>query len=58
MFFYRLAIQKSAVVWLADTSDGDARIALSNLQMVLQHNSEQHKLLTVDDIKDGIKVKL
>ncbi|KAF2903706.1 hypothetical protein ILUMI_02463 [Ignelater luminosus] len=50
-----LGIQKSAITWLADTSDGDARIALSNLQLVLQHNSEKNKLLTVDDIKDGIK---
>lgn len=47
-----------AITWLADTSDGDARIALSNLQLVIQHNSEKDKLLTIEDIKDGIKVIL
>ncbi|KAK5645762.1 hypothetical protein RI129_004226 [Pyrocoelia pectoralis] len=31
-------ITKSDIAWLADTSDGDARIALNNLQMMLQHN--------------------
>uniref|UniRef100_A0A1Y1KPP1 AAA+ ATPase domain-containing protein n=1 Tax=Photinus pyralis TaxID=7054 RepID=A0A1Y1KPP1_PHOPY len=48
-------IEKSALEWLADTSDGDARIALSNLQLVLQHNTDENVLVTVDMIKDGIK---
>lgn len=41
---------------MADTSDGDARIALSNLQLVLQHNMNNICLLTIDDIKEEIKV--
>ncbi|GLV41533.1 hypothetical protein CBL_06762 [Carabus blaptoides fortunei] len=51
----RLSIEKSALTWLADTSDGDARIALTNLQLVLQHNTESNCLLSVEDIKEGIK---
>lgn len=56
VLFHRLSIEKSALVWLADTCDGDARIALTNLQLVLQHNTEKNTLLSVEDIKDGIKV--
>ncbi|KRT78622.1 AAA protein, partial [Oryctes borbonicus] len=53
---FGIAIKKSALRWLADVSDGDARIALSNLQLVLQHNtSETNKIVTVEDIQDGIK---
>ncbi|KAK5645768.1 hypothetical protein RI129_004232 [Pyrocoelia pectoralis] len=48
-------IEKSALIWLAETSDGDARIALSNLQLVLQHNTNQNFVITVDVIKEGIK---
>lgn len=50
-----MSIEKSALQWLADISDGDARIALTNLQLILQHNSESNTLITVDDIKEGMK---
>ncbi|GJQ85608.1 hypothetical protein Trydic_g20158 [Trypoxylus dichotomus] len=53
---FGIAIKKSALRWLADVSDGDARIALSNLQLVLQHNtSEVDKVISIEDIQDGIK---
>lgn len=44
--------------WLADMSDGDARIALGNLELVVQHmkNSSTKKIIETEDIKDGIKV--
>ncbi|XP_017775448.1 PREDICTED: ATPase WRNIP1-like [Nicrophorus vespilloides] len=51
-----LTIELDALNWIADTSDGDARIALSNLQLLLQQNDlDKNKLITVEDIKDGIK---
>lgn len=50
-------MKKSALQWLADVSDGDARIALSNLQLVVQHNTlDTDKIITVEDIQEGIKV--
>ncbi|KAF5303072.1 hypothetical protein FQR65_LT08401 [Abscondita terminalis] len=50
-----LGIDKSAITWLADISGGDARIALSNLQLVLQYNKNKNAIIKVDDIKDGIQ---
>ncbi|XP_065163440.1 ATPase WRNIP1-like [Atheta coriaria] len=52
-----LQIERDALVWLADTCDGDARIGLGNLQMLLQQAQTNKKqgLITVQDIKDGIK---
>lgn len=58
-FFVSLTIKRDALQWLADMSDGDARIALGNLELVVQHiksTSNSKKLIEVDDIKDGIKV--
>ncbi|KAI4464658.1 werner helicase-interacting protein 1 family member [Holotrichia oblita] len=53
---FGLAIKKSALQWLADVSDGDARIALSNLQLVVQHNTlDTDKIIAVEDIQEGIK---
>ncbi|CAH1108848.1 unnamed protein product [Psylliodes chrysocephalus] len=49
-----VAIEDSALRWLADVSDGDARIALNNLQLVIQHN-DTGKIITVDDVKEGMK---
>lgn len=52
-----LAIENTALQWLADISDGDARIALSNLQLVIQDSlNEMGKTITVSDIKEGLKV--
>ncbi|XP_028130501.2 ATPase WRNIP1-like [Diabrotica virgifera virgifera] len=48
------SIEDEALKWLADVSDGDARIALNNLQLVIQHN-ENGKVITVGDIKEGLK---
>ncbi|KAF5287724.1 hypothetical protein FQA39_LY15744 [Lamprigera yunnana] len=50
-----LAIHKSAITWVAEVSDGDARIALTNLQLVLQHNNKTDRIINIDDIKDSIK---
>ncbi|KAJ8934643.1 hypothetical protein NQ314_013242 [Rhamnusium bicolor] len=50
-----VAIESSALKWLADISDGDARIALGNLQLVIQHSNNNGKIINVEDIKDGIK---
>jgi replication-associated recombination protein RarA len=41
---------------LADISDGDARIALGNLQLVMQYNEDKSKIITINDIKEKIKV--
>lgn len=59
--FFSLSIEKEALTWLADTSDGDARIALGNLELVLQHlknndSSSTNNVINIDNIKDGIKV--
>lgn len=53
---FSICIEKATLSWLADISDGDARIALNNLQMVVQHNNSINKLISVQDVKDGIKV--
>lgn len=56
-FVFSLAIESTALQWLADISDGDARIALGNLQMVIQDKTgKDGKVVTVDDIKEGVKV--
>ncbi|EFA03020.2 ATPase WRNIP1 [Tribolium castaneum] len=49
------AVQADALKWLADISDGDARIALGNLQLVLQYNEDKNKVVTIEDIKEKIK---
>lgn len=58
LFSFSLSIKRDALQWLADMSDGDARIALGNLELVVQHVKSTHtkKLIETDDIKDGIKV--
>ncbi|XP_060517240.1 ATPase WRNIP1-like isoform X2 [Cylas formicarius] len=50
------AIELKALKWLADISDGDARIALGNLQLTLQHcSSTKDKIITTEDIENQIK---
>lgn len=58
LFFSSISIKRDALQWLADVSDGDARIALGNLELVVQHVKNIHvkKLIEIEDIKDGIKV--
>lgn len=63
LLYSSLSIEKEALTWLADTSDGDARIALGNLELVLQHvknNSESciNNVINIDHIKEGIKVSV
>lgn len=55
---YSISIKRDALQWLADMSDGDARIALGNLELVVQHikNTNAKKVIVTEDIKDGIKV--
>uniref|UniRef100_A0A1B6C8Q5 UBZ4-type domain-containing protein n=1 Tax=Clastoptera arizonana TaxID=38151 RepID=A0A1B6C8Q5_9HEMI len=53
----RFEIEEETVLWLAEISDGDARIALNSLQMAVKlklPNSSSTKI-NLDDIKDGIK---
>jgi putative ATPase len=50
-----IAVDDDALKWLADISDGDARIALGNLQLVVQYNEDKSKIITINDIKEKIK---
>lgn len=57
MFAFRLGIESAAIKWLADISDGDARTALSNLQLILSYfDKNSSKIVTVEDIEDKLKV--
>lgn len=51
--------------WLADFSDGDARIALNSLNLAMESvvndstdTEHELKLVSLDAIRDGIKVLL
>ncbi|XP_030755186.1 ATPase WRNIP1-like [Sitophilus oryzae] len=51
-----LTIEYKALKWLADISDGDARDALSNLQLVINYfNEHPDKIVTVKDVEDKLK---
>lgn len=54
--YFSTAIDSEAITWLAEISDGDARIALGNLELVLQHKGIENTLITIEDIKEEIKV--
>lgn len=61
----RYLIEEASLQWLAEMCDGDARVALSALELALNARdpgSDVHlsgpAVLTHDDIKDGIKVLL
>jgi len=53
-------IDEATVTWLAEMCDGDARVALNSLQLALQARDQDSDsgviLISLDDIKDGIKV--
>ncbi|CAH1183136.1 unnamed protein product [Phaedon cochleariae] len=51
----KVSIESAALQFLADFCDGDARIALNNLQLVIQHNNSSGKLISIEDIKEGVK---
>ncbi|XP_066261633.1 ATPase WRNIP1-like isoform X2 [Euwallacea similis] len=52
----RLAIQENALKWIAEVSDGDARSALNNLELIMNY---YHKIpghvVTIKDIEDKLK---
>ena len=56
----RFSMDEESVQWLAEMCDGDARIGLNSLQMTLNAytNTTGSVHITLDDIKDGIKVRV
>lgn len=65
LFFtlYRCLVERASLQWLAEVCDGDARVALGALELALTSRDtgkelykEGPTLLTLDDIKNGIKV--
>ncbi|XP_065206156.1 ATPase WRNIP1-like [Planococcus citri] len=48
-------IDEDTIKWLAEISDGDARIALNSLQMAIQSKNETNAVITLSDIKESIK---
>jgi putative ATPase len=56
----RVLIDEATVIWLAEMCDGDARVALNSLQLALQAQDQDSdsgvNLISLDDIKDGVKV--
>ncbi|XP_050306815.1 ATPase WRNIP1-like isoform X2 [Anthonomus grandis grandis] len=51
-----LAIESKALKWMADISDGDARTALSNMQLILQYfDKNSNKIVNVADIEEKLK---
>lgn len=57
----QLGITEECLQWIADISDGDARIALNSLEMCMKQAAAKRdetdviKMITLDDIKEGIK---
>lgn len=58
-FVPKITITESCLQWIADTSDGDARIALNSLEMCLKQalceESDGVKMISLEDIKENIK---
>ncbi|KFB37715.1 hypothetical protein ZHAS_00005023 [Anopheles sinensis] len=62
-FVPRLILKEDIIRWLAETSDGDARIGLNGLQLALRSfqldfgASEESgpQILSLEDVRDGIK---
>lgn len=59
-----MAIDKTSVEWLSNICDGDGRIALNTLQLVMQtvqeqqainQNNEPLKLISIESLKEGVK---
>lgn len=55
----KITITDTCLKWIADTSDGDARIALNSLEMCMKQSvdekSDEIKMITLKDIRDNIK---
>lgn len=58
-FTPKLSVTEECLKWIADSSDGDARIALNSFEMCMKQSegekSDGVKSITLDDIKEGIK---
>lgn len=60
-FVIEYGITSECLKWIADISDGDARIALNSLEMcikqakVMKTDENENKLITLDDVKEGVK---
>lgn len=56
-----LGMTEDCLQWIADISDGDARIALNSLEMCMKQASAKRdesdviKMISLEDIKEGIK---
>jgi putative ATPase len=59
-FTAELGITQECLQWIADISDGDARIALNSFEMCMKQavasrgDSDGLKTITLDDVKEGI----
>lgn len=55
-------IERQTLEWLANISDGDARIALNSFQMASQMKDAKFNnspnIISLENIKDGIKVHI
>lgn len=57
----QLGITEECLQWIADVSDGDARIALNSFEMCMKQalaageESDVIKMVTLDDVKEGIR---
>jgi putative ATPase len=58
-FTPKLGISEECLKWIADSSDGDARIALNSFEMCMKQAKSDDdngvKMVTLEDIKEGIK---
>lgn len=58
-FTPKLSITEECLKWIADSSDGDARIAINSFEMCMKQavdaGSSGIKTITLEDIKEGIK---
>lgn len=62
-FIPELGISTECLQWIADVSDGDARIALNSLEMCLKQAKGTRKddddiskrIISLDEVKDGVK---
>lgn len=57
----KFRIDKSTLTWLAETSDGDARIGLGGLELAIQSkvpkdsSDDETHVISLDEIKDSLK---
>lgn len=57
----QLGVTEDCLQWIADISDGDARIALNSFEMCMKQaaaarvDDQDVKMVSLDEIKDGIK---